>query len=87
MKLLILQAIISVMYLFDVTAYPLVHVSLYLLTALYLVSILEVFGMFRLARWFLDRFPQLRRYAHRTRTVVQLISFAAHFSLWLGLPA
>ena len=62
----------SVVYVFDVSAYPFVHVPLYLLTALYLTSILEIYGMFRLGRWVGRGFARLRRRANELRAVSQV---------------
>jgi hypothetical protein len=57
MKLLMLEAFISAVYVFDVSAFPFIHVPFYLLTLLYFASILEIYGMFRLARAVRRRLP------------------------------
>jgi len=63
MKLLILEAIISVVYIFDVSTYPIIHVSFYFLTMLYFVSMMEMYGFVRLVKFVSKRLA--RREGHR----------------------
>ena len=67
MKLLLAEIFVSAVYVFDVSTYPFIHVSFYLLTLLYFASILEVYGLFRVARSISRR---LERFQHRHRTSV-----------------
>jgi hypothetical protein len=46
----ILVAIVSVVYVFDVAAYPFIHIPLYVLTALYFFAVLEMYGLVRAGR-------------------------------------
>ena len=43
--------LISVVYVFDVGAYPFVHVPFLLLTALYFGSLAEIYGLKGIIRW------------------------------------
>jgi hypothetical protein len=81
MKLLILQAIISVVYIFDVSTYPFIHVPFYVLTLLYFASILEIYGIVRLTK-FLSR--RLSRYDRRRAIARMLITAFLHSSLHLS---
>ncbi len=67
MKLLILEALMSAVYVFDVSAFPFIHVPFYLLTLLYFASILEIYGMFRLAKSVLRRLNWLQRRSEKAR--------------------
>lgn len=59
----------SVIYVFDVSAYPFMHIPFYLLTILYLGSVIEIYGIFRLGRWVTRRYAQLRRRRNNLRVV------------------
>ena len=48
MKVIIAQALISVLYVFDASASPILHIPLSFLTLLYMTSIVELYGFFRL---------------------------------------
>lgn len=65
MKLLIAEALISAVYVFDVSTYPFMHISFYLLTSLYFASILEVYGFFRIARSVARRIGRLQQQQQR----------------------
>lgn len=67
MRLLLLQVFISAVYIFDVSAYPFVHVPLYVLTALYFGSVLEMYGLSRLVKFLSRRFSGLRRSSNLSR--------------------
>ena len=54
-----MQVVISVVYVFDVAAFPFIHVPLVFLTTLYLVSMAEVWGLSRLARYLRRRLVQV----------------------------
>ncbi len=60
MKSLALEVFISVIYVFDVSTYPFIHIPLYALTLLYLASMLEILGLTRLVRFLSRRFPVMR---------------------------
>ena len=64
----------SVIYIFDVSAYPFTHIPFYFLTILYFASILEIYGMFRIGRWVLRRFPHLRRRGENLRALSNVLS-------------
>ncbi len=65
MKLFALEALISVVYVFDVSAYPFVHVPFVFLTLLYFGSMVELFGLVRILRFMRLR---LARASGRGRT-------------------
>jgi hypothetical protein len=70
MKLLILQGIMSVVYVFDVSTYPFIHVPFYALTLLYFASILEIYGVVRLSRFASRRLSRLERRGETTRRLI-----------------
>jgi len=70
MKLLILEGIISVVYVFDVSTYPFIHVPFYVLTLLYFASILEIIGMVRLTRFVSKRLSRYDRHRAVARILV-----------------
>jgi hypothetical protein len=70
MRLLILQAIMSVVYIFDVSTYPFIHVPFYALTLLYFASILEIYGLVRLGRYVARRLSRLERRSETARKLV-----------------
>ena len=51
MRLLFLEATVSVVYVFDVGAYPFVHIPIEYLTLLYFASMIELFGLFHFVRF------------------------------------
>ncbi len=55
MKLLILEAVISAVYVFDASTSPILHISLLYLTILYLVSLLEITGVFKFLTYLVRR--------------------------------
>ncbi|MGA2664268.1 MAG: hypothetical protein ABSF83_04925 [Nitrososphaerales archaeon] len=57
--LLLTQIVVSVVYVFDVSAFPFIHVPFVFLTALYLVSMAEVWGLSRLAGYLRRRLAQV----------------------------
>lgn len=61
MRILILEALVSAVYVFDVSAYPFVHVPFYLLTLLYFGSILEIIGVVRMMRYVSRRLSNWER--------------------------
>ena len=69
MKLLILEGIISVVYIFDVSTYPFIHVPFYVLTLLYFASILEIVGMVKLTRYVSKRLSRYDRHRTIARTL------------------
>lgn len=69
MKLLVVEGIMSAVYIFDVSAYPFVHVPFYLLTLMYFGSILEIAGLYGLGRYLSRRFPWLRRQHNAKRSL------------------
>jgi hypothetical protein len=56
MKVLIIEAVISCVYVFDASASPLLHIPLTFLTLLYIASILEILGLSRFFRYLKNRF-------------------------------
>ncbi|MDA4121863.1 MAG: hypothetical protein OK456_01630 [Thaumarchaeota archaeon] len=55
MKLLILEAVISAVYVFDASTSPILHISLLYLTILYLVSLLEITGVLKFLTYLVRR--------------------------------
>jgi hypothetical protein len=82
MKLLILEVIMSLVYIFDVSSYPFIHVPFYLLTLLYVASILEIYGMVGFVRFISRKVSQFER--RRTKARVFLPSFLSIFSVQTG---
>jgi hypothetical protein len=58
MKLILAESIVSALYVFDASASPLLHIPLSYLTLIYIVSMLEVFGFFKLVRYARGRFAR-----------------------------
>jgi hypothetical protein len=50
-RLLKIQIVMSVIYIIDVSAYPLIHVPFYFLTLLYLASMIEILGFAKLGKY------------------------------------
>lgn len=71
MKLLLAQGVISAVYVFDVSAYPFVHVPLLVLTILYLGSILELYGLVRMAGYVRRRITTYRESARGRSTALE----------------
>jgi hypothetical protein len=61
MKLLILEILVSAVYVFDVSAYPFVHVPFLLLTLLYFGSMLELYGLVQLVKFVRRRIASFGR--------------------------
>jgi hypothetical protein len=60
MRVLLVEGLVSAVYVFDVSAYPFVHVPFILLTLLYLGSMLEILGFVQVARFLRRRFAPRR---------------------------
>ena len=67
----------SAVYIFDVSTYPFIHVPFYLLTLLYFGSILEIYGVVRLARVISRRLSVSER--RRAASRMLLRAFGATF--------
>jgi hypothetical protein len=70
MKLLVLEALVSAVYIFDVSTYPFIHVPFYMLTLLYFGSILEMYGLVRISRFVMRRLSRLDDRRASTRASV-----------------
>jgi hypothetical protein len=73
MKILILEALMSAVYIFDVSVYPFIHIPFYFLTLLYFASILEIYGMVRLTRFVWRRISRHESYREATRMLAAAV--------------
>lgn len=58
MKLILAEAMVSALYVFDASASPLLHIPLPYLTLIYAGSMIEVFGLFKVVRYVRTRFSR-----------------------------
>jgi len=84
LKLLLIEAVISCVYVFDASASPLLHIPLPYLTVLYFVSMLEVMGVSCFLRFLRSRANNSRptKDHHETGTaLLRLVLRATGFDL------